>query len=230
MSLLLVDLFLGILSTMGLLLVGALTERRKSAELLAEANVELEKKVQDRTQELSNKLEEVKRMQQYIVTKEKLVSLGTLAAGVAHEIKNPLNFITNFSEISVKIIDQLKEKEGASEEFNNLKLNVSKILEHAHRANETVQAMLVHSRERAGEFQETDINAVIQEYGKLTFHSKKQKNPDLHANIRCVLDESMKPIYVNKQEISRVILNLLDNAFDAVEEKKGGWERNIHRR
>ena len=133
----------------------------------------LEKKVQERTRELFNQLEEVKKMQQYIVTKEKLVSLGTLAAGVAHEIKNPLNFITNFSEMSIIIIEKLKQKHGDTEEINTLQLNISKIVEHAHRANETVQAMLLHARERPGDFQETDIMRVYNRIRKTNVSQSK---------------------------------------------------------
>lgn len=205
-SFVLLDMFLGILSSVGLLIAGAIAQTDRIVE--------------ERTLELKNRLAELKKMQHFIVMKEKLASLGTLAAGVAHEIKNPLNFITNFSEISEKLIEQLKiEYKKPNENLETLKLNISKISEHAHRADATIQAMLLHARERPGEIQETDINVLIQEYTKLTFHSKKQKYPDLHVQIRSELDYSMKPIFANKQELCRVILNLLDNAFDAVEEK-----------
>ena len=231
-SLLLLELFFVVLTSTALLFVAALTERRNVIKLLEEYNLGLENKVSERTAELQQQLEQIKKMQEQIIIQEKLASLGTLTAGLAHEIKNPLNFIINFSELSLDLTKQIstdmdsqKDKIEAEklseieEALNYLQLNISKSLEHAKRANYTVQDMLLHARNSPGSFQETDLNAIIREYSNLTFHSRKQKNAELNVKIETELDLSLPRILINRQNISRVILNILDNAFDSLEER-----------
>ncbi len=231
-SLLLLDLFFSILTSMGFLLVAALTERRKALNQLKGYNIDLEKKVQERTLALQQMIDEIKQMQGYIITKEKLATLGTLTAGVAHEIKNPISFIVNFSEASIELLNQITtvlesqksewEVLFSTEVPENLKLvllNNTKILEHAKRGSTIVQGMLLHARAMPGEFQATDLNELIQVYLKLSFHSKKQQYTDFNVQIKTELQTDLKPLFLNKQDISRVILNVLDNAFDALAEK-----------
>lgn len=232
-SLLLLELFFSILSSTGLLLVISLQERQQARNLLELYNLDLESKVKERTIELQEQLEQIKKMQQQIITQEKLASLGTLVAGVAHEIKNPLNFIGNFSELSLNLIEQILDElkfqkedipqekyQELTENVEVLSLNINKVIEHTKRANETIQRMLSHAKEKPKEFEETDLNALIQEYCKLLYYSKKQKNPSLNVQIKQNLDSTLSPIFANKQDLGRMILNLLDNAFNAMEEKK----------
>lgn len=229
-SLLLMELFFGILISLGLLITAALEERKQ-------AHLFLEKKVRDRTKELVQQLEEVKRMQQNLVRHEKLASLGTLTAGVAHEIKNPLNFIANFADLNFALIDefnspldQLKngeEKEELKEHLKNLKQNTLKILEHARKVNMTVQGMLLHARKNTGQFEKTNLNELVQEYLKLSYHSRRQKNSNFNVKITTNLDSNLNLISINKLDISRVILNLIENAFDSIEEKIGRLGTNF---
>lgn len=233
MSLLLLELFFAILASTAYLLIAALQERQHATNLLELYNMNLENTVKERTNALQEQIEQIKKMQQQIITQERLASLGTLLAGVAHELKNPLNFVKNFSELSLTIIEQLNfelesQKENVqSEKYEKLDdhlellfSNVSKIVEHTNRANNIIQGMLSHAKDKPKQREETDLNALIHEYSKLIYHSRKQKNPILNVQLKINLDPSVKPIFVNKQNISRVILNIVDNAFDALEEKR----------
>lgn len=230
-SILLLELFFGILSTMGLFLAATLDEKKRSANQLTNLNIELEKKIKDRTAVLLNQLEHIKQMHDHLITSDKLATLGTLTAGVAHEIKNPLNFISNFSELSLDIteeinraLDQIKDKiqtvhPDITEHISQLNLNLAKILEHAQRANNTVQKMLLHARENTGQFELTNINDLIQEYLKLSYHSRRQKNTSFNIKMTTDFDANIPEIQINKQDIARAILNIIENAFDSIEQK-----------
>lgn len=228
------EIFYGTLTSLALLLVGALAERRRSTQLLKSYSADLEKKVKERTVELQAQLDKIRKMQQHIIKREKLASLGILTAGVAHEIKNPIGFIFNFSELSLELMEEIirllngqkgKIGEPYSIIVNKLELaqtNLSRIKEHALKANQTIQDMLTEVRDHSRGFRVTDLNQLIQEYIKLSFQSRQEKNPFLEVHIKTELDPSLRPFSFHRQDIGRVILNLLDNALDSVEEKEEG--------
>jgi len=160
--------------------------------------------------------------QQQLVQSEKLASLGALTAGIAHEIQNPLNFVNNFSDLSSELISEIKDAKNESEKneiFNDLNNNLSKISFHGKRANSIVQNMLQHSRSEKAEKQLTDINKICDEFTGLAYHGVKAANPDFNCVVVKTFDPNLLLVNVIQQDISRVILNLLHNAFYAVKEK-----------
>jgi signal transduction histidine kinase len=176
--------------------------------------------------ELQNTLQELKTTQSQLVQREKLASLGELTAGIAHEIENPLNFINNFSEVNIEMMDELKQelsqgdKEGVIEIADNVIDNLKKVVDHGKRADAIVKGMLQHSRARTGKKEPTDINASADEYLRLSYHGLRAKDTDFNANFTKDFDESIGKIEVVPQDIGRVLLNLYNNAFYAVNEKK----------
>ena len=191
-----------------------------------------------RTKELKHSLEELKETQTQLIQREKMASLGELTAGIAHEIQNPLNFVNNFSEVSAELVGEMKAemKTGNSDEALNLaddiEANLQKIVRHGKRADAIVRGMLEHSRSSSGEKLPTDINALTDEYLRLSYHGMKAKDPLDSANksfistIHTDFDEKLsasKPggekVVLVPQEIGRVLLNLFNNAFYAVREK-----------
>ncbi len=231
-SLILLEFFFSLLNTMSLFLVAALKEREYAKQLLQDNNVHLENKVRERTHELEEELEKKKKMQEQIINQEKLASLGTLAAGVAHEIKNPLNFICNFSELSAELADQVtvelesQEKRMEPEKFKDIheglhlvQQNLQKIMDHARKANQTVQSMLLHAKDKPQQFALANLNTLVEDYCKLIYFSRKQKLPNFPVTIETHFDPAISEVLMNKQNISRVILNVLNNAFDSMEEK-----------
>lgn len=233
LSLLSLDLFFVILTFTALLIVAGLTERQHAKKLLEIANLNLEHKVKERTHELELQLKQVRRMQKHVLNKEKLASLGTLVAGVAHEIKNPLNFIINFSEISLELLKQIESHlndqknklsktayNDVTEALRFIETNTFKVIDHSKKINYTIEDILQHVRNRPKKQEETNLNEIILEYIKLVYHSRRQKNANLSVHIQTKLDPSLPPLLTNKPNICRVILNLLDNAFDSMEEKQ----------
>jgi signal transduction histidine kinase len=179
-------------------------------------------------QVLEKTLNDLKSTQQQLVQQEKLASLGALTAGIAHEIKNPLNFVNNFSELSTELIDEFIEttdEEERKEIGADLKLNLSKINEHGKRADSIVKNMLQHSRTGSGEKQLTDINQLCDEYFNLAFHGKRASNPGFNCEMIKQFDNNLPQVNCVTQDISRVILNLIGNAFDAVRERVCESER-----
>jgi signal transduction histidine kinase len=185
-------------------------------------NEELQKLVDERTSELRTSLEKLKSTQAQLIQKEKLASLGELTAGIAHEIQNPLNFVNNFSEVSSELVDEMEEelKAGnadiALEIATDLKQNLSKINHHGKRASSIVKGMLEHSRMSTGVKELTDINKLADEYLRLSYHGLRAKDKDFNSDYDTDFDENLPKIEVIPQDIGRVLLNLINNAFYAV--------------
>jgi signal transduction histidine kinase len=167
--------------------------------------------------------------QQQLIHSEKMASLGELTAGIAHEIQNPLNFVNNFSEVSNELIDELNAErikpnaerdEGLENEIlNDIKQNLEKINHHGKRADAIVKGMLQHSRKSEGKKELTDINALCDEYLRLSYHGLRAKDNSFNATMKTNFDESIGKINIVPQDIGRVLLNLYNNAFYAVSEK-----------
>jgi len=189
-------------------------------------NEELKRQVSIRTEELNKSLNDLKATQQQLIQSEKMASLGELTAGIAHEIQNPLNFVNNFSEVNEELIKELKNEavKGNLEEVkaiaNDIEFNSEKISHHGKRADAIVKGMLQHSRSSSGQKELTDINALANEYLRLAYHGLRAKDKSFNATIKTDLDETIGKLNIVPQEIGRVILNLITNAFYAVSEKK----------
>lgn len=178
--------------------------------------------------QLNNTLEELKDAQSQLIQQEKLASLGQLTAGIAHEIKNPLNFVNNFSDLSVELIEEAREEleasdtEATEEALNileNVEMNLKKIHEHGSRADSIVKSMLQHSREGSGKMEPTNVNALIEEYVNLSFHGMRASKNPINVDIQKHLDESIGELSLIAEDFSRVIVNLCNNAFDAMRDK-----------
>lgn len=189
-------------------------------------NHELEMEVYKRTRQLHEALEHLKSTQSQLIQSEKMASLGELTAGIAHEIQNPLNFVNNFSEINTELINELIEEvdKGNTEEVkaiaNDIRENEQKISHHGKRADAIVKGMLQHSRSSTGKKEPTDINALADEYFRLAYHGLRAKNKNFNAKLDTDFDQSIGTINIIPQDMGRVILNLITNAFYAVEEKR----------
>jgi signal transduction histidine kinase len=174
---------------------------------------------------IENAYEKLKSTQSQLIQSEKMASLGELTAGIAHEIQNPLNFVNNFSEVSGELVDELQDElnmnnpDVAREISNDIKQNLDKIHHHGMRASEIVRSMLQHSRTGTGEKEPTDINALADEYLRLAYHGLRAKDKSFNAEFKTDFDESLPKINVVPQDIGRVLLNLINNAFQAVNEK-----------
>jgi signal transduction histidine kinase len=164
--------------------------------------------------------------QKQLVQSEKMASLGELTAGIAHEIQNPLNFVNNFSEVSKELLDEMREAiekgdtEEAKEIMDDVIQNLEKINHHGKRADGIVKGMLQHSRSSSGVKEPTDINALADEYLRLAYHGLRAKDKSFNAILKTEFDDTIGSISVIPQDIGRVILNLITNAFYAVDEKK----------
>jgi two-component system, NtrC family, sensor kinase len=185
----------------------------------------LEKEVARQTDDLRNSLESLKATQSQLIQSEKMASLGELTAGIAHEIQNPLNFVNNFSEVNTELIDELKKelavgnRQSAEEIANDIKENEAKINHHGKRADAIVKGMLQHSRSSSGQRELTDINALCDEYLRLSYHGLRAKDKSFNAKFETHLDSSLPKVNVVPQDIGRVVLNLINNALYAVSEK-----------
>ena len=195
--------------------------------VIAIENVRLFDEVQARTRELSQSLDELRTAQDRLVQTEKLASLGQLTAGIAHEIKNPLNFVNNFAALSAELTDELNDvlnqvaisdtlREQVDELTGMLKDNLQKVVQHGKRANSIVKNMLLHSREGSGDHRASDINALIDESLNLAYHGARAERPNFNVTLRREFDASAGMVEMFPQEITRVILNLVSNGFYAV--------------
>ncbi|MDP9230999.1 MAG: ATP-binding protein [Bacteroidota bacterium] len=168
--------------------------------------------------------EELKSTQAQLIQSEKMASLGELTAGIAHEIQNPLNFVNNFSEVNKELIGELREEKDNSgtrdEILNNIENNLEKIIHHGKRADAIVKGMLQHSRASTGQKEPTDINALADEYLRLSYHGLRAKDRSFNATMKTDFDKTIGNINIIPQDIGRVLLNLYNNAFYVVTEKK----------
>ncbi|MEO7960412.1 MAG: ATP-binding protein, partial [Ginsengibacter sp.] len=174
---------------------------------------------------LKNTLEELKAAQVQLIQSEKMASLGELTAGIAHEIQNPLNFVNNFSELNTELIQEMTHELSAGNyaEVNKIALDVNenqlKITHHGKRADAIVKGMLHHSRKSTGQKELTDINALADEYLRLSYHGIRAKDKTFNPSYKSRYDEKLRPINVVSQDIGRVLLNLYNNAFYSVKAK-----------
>jgi len=178
--------------------------------------------LQKQKEEIQNTLQELKSTQAQLIQSEKMASLGELTAGIAHEIQNPLNFVNNFSEVNTELIDELEQEadQGNIDEIKtiakDIKENEQKIIHHGKRADAIVKGMLQHSRISTGQKKLTDINALADEYLRLSYHGMRAKDKTFNATIKTDFDTAIGKINVVPQDIGRVLLNLFNNAFYAV--------------
>jgi len=199
--------------------------------VIAIGNVRLFEQVQQRTRELSKSLDDLRTAQDRLIQTEKLASLGQLTAGIAHEIKNPLNFVNNFSALSAELTDELndllksaefsgKMRDEVGELTAMLKDNLEKVVQHGKRADSIVKNMLLHSREGSGEHRPADINALLDESLNLAYHGARAEKREFNVTLQRDFDEKAGTIEVFPQEITRVLLNLISNGFYAVTKRK----------
>ncbi len=212
--------------------------KRTTSVLLEETIDELEKKradVEQANAALKESLEDLKSAQAQLIQSEKMASLGELTAGIAHEIQNPLNFVNNFSEVNKELIDELKDAVASNDQedieliLNDLAENEDKIKHHGKRAEGIVKGMLQHSRTSQGEKEPSDINVLADEYLRLAYHGLRAKDKSFNADFKCDFDESLPKINVVPQEIGRVLLNLINNAFYAVSSKASAKEASAYK-
>src|SRR4030081_2983940 len=206
--------------------------------VIAIENVRLFDEVQERTKELSLSLEDLRTAQDRLVQTEKLALLGQLTAGIAHEIKNPLNFVNNFSALSSELIDELndvlkpaalddKTREEIDELTHMLKGNLEKVVQHGKRADSIVKNMLLHSREGSGEHRPADINAIVEESLNLAYHGARAEKSGFTITLKRDLDPEAGMIDLYPQEITRVFLNLISNGFYAATKRKEAGDENF---
>jgi len=222
----------GLLSLLAAILVIAVLlfrnnrNKQKANKVLNEQKAELQKALTD-----------LRTTQAQLVQSEKMASLGELTAGIAHEIQNPLNFVNNFSDLNSELVSEMKE-EIARGNLDQVKLiaesideNEKKISEHGKRADTIVKGMLQHSRSSTGQKEPTDINALCDEYLRLAFHGMRAKDKTFNADTKTDFDTTIGKINTVPQEIGRVVLNILNNAFYSVNEKKkkneSGYEPRV---
>jgi two-component system, NtrC family, sensor kinase len=197
-------------------------QKQRANRLLNEQKAEIDRQKKQVEQSFS----ELKTTQAQLIQSEKMASLGELTAGIAHEIQNPLNFVNNFSEVSNELIGEMVDEveKGNTDEVKSIakdvQQNLEKILHHGKRADTIVKGMLLHSRISSGQKEPTDINALADEYLRLAYHGLRAKDKSFNATLKTDYDESIGKINIIPQDMGRVILNLITNAFYVVDEKK----------
>jgi two-component system NtrC family sensor kinase len=229
-------------------IVGALVVRRKTPgelpqstidllqtfadqSVVAIQNARLYENVEARTRELAQSLEELRTTQDRLVQTQKLASLGQLTAGIAHEIKNPLNFVNNFSGVSVEMIDELQDafrgvpvndklRTEMTELIDTLRGNLDKIVQHGKRADAIVKNMLQHSREGSGDHRVVDINAIVEESLNLAYHGARAEKQGFHITLERSLDPAAGEVDLFPQDITRALLNVISNGFYAATKRK----------
>jgi signal transduction histidine kinase len=203
------------------------------SQYLKKENRILEEKVLHRTSQLKKSIDDLKSTQSQLIQSEKMASLGELTAGIAHEIQNPLNFVNNFAELSVELADELKaeltkidlepsQKMELESITNDIIQNQQKIYHHGKRADTIVKGMLQHSRAGSGQKELTDINALADEYLRLSYHGLRAKDKSFNADFKMDFDPDLPKINVVPQDLGRVFLNLINNAFYACSQSSKG--------
>ena len=203
-----------------------LVEDFASQAVIAVENVRLLEAEQQRTRELAKSLQDLRTAQDRLVQTQKLASLGQLTAGIAHEIKNPLNFVNNFSSVSVELIDELREalagvhlddkrRTDIGEIADMLQGNLDKVVQHGKRADAIVKNMLLHSRQGSGEHRPVDINALVEESLNLAYHGARAEKQGFNITLERSFDPAAGDVDLFPQEITRVLLNLISNGFYA---------------
>jgi signal transduction histidine kinase len=209
-------------------------ERMKMIEL---QKLELETQVTERTAELKRSIEELKATQNQLIQAEKMASLGEMTAGIAHEIQNPLNFVNNFADVNAELVDEINGeidtasidpgvREKLSVLLGDMKKNQQKIREHGKRADSIVKNMLQHSRTSSEKKEPIKINPLVDEYVKLSYHGLRARDKSFNAHFETHLDPAIKEAEVLPQDFGRVVLNLVNNAFYAVNERFKTGEKN----
>jgi signal transduction histidine kinase len=194
-------------------------------------------KLEAAKQQVEKTLTDLKQAQTQLVQSEKMASLGEMTAGIAHEIQNPLNFVNNFSEVSKELLDEMKTEletgntQDAKDIANDVIQNLEKINHHGKRADAIVKSMLQHSRSSTGKKEPTDINSLADEYLRLAYHGLRAKDKSFNAKFETTFDDSIGKINIISQDIGRVLVNLINNAFYAVSERKkqesNGYEPTV---
>ncbi|WAC12537.1 tetratricopeptide repeat-containing sensor histidine kinase [Dyadobacter pollutisoli] len=211
------------------LLVVILVIVNRNRQRLNHTYKELQQKnivIESQRKKAEETLDELKSAQAQLIQSEKMASLGELTAGIAHEIQNPLNFVNNFSETSIELLDEMKAEiekgnpEEASQIASEVIENLERINQHGKRADSIVKGMLQHSRSSTGLKEPTDINALVDEYSRLSYHGLRARDKSFNATIKKDFDPDLGKVMMIPQDMGRVVLNLVNNAFYAVQQKQ----------